>query len=80
MNIPAQKADTVLQVVVTNGKASTSIRAVVQKAPAKPAVKAVTNKDEYVTGTSKANFTVNVKNSAKKVIASAKADAKARSK
>lgn len=76
VNIPAQKADTVLQVVVTNGKASTSIRAVVQKAPAKPAVKAVTNKDEYVTGTSKANFTVNVKNSAKKVIASAKADAK----
>ncbi|MEK6446616.1 S8 family peptidase [Priestia aryabhattai] len=76
VNIRAQKADTVLQVVVTNGKASTSIRAVVQKAPAKPAVKAVTNKDEYVTGTSKANFTVNVKNSAKKVIASAKADAK----
>ncbi|MEH7326158.1 peptidase S8 [Priestia megaterium] len=76
VNIPAQKADTVLQVVVTNGKASTSIRAVVQKAPAKPAVKAVTNKDEYVTGTSKANFTVNVKNSAKKVIASGKADAK----
>jgi cell wall-associated protease len=76
VNIPAQKADTVLQVVVTNGKASTSIRAVVQKAPAKPAVKAVTNKDEYVTGTSKANFTVNVKNSAKKLIASAKADAK----
>jgi cell wall-associated protease len=76
VTIPAQKADTVLQVIVTNGKASTSIRAVVQKAPAKPAVKAVTNKDEYVTGTSKANFTVNVKNSAKKVIASAKADAK----
>jgi cell wall-associated protease len=74
VKIPVQKTDQLLHVNVANQLAETTIRTVVEKAPEKPKVNRLTNNDTHVTGKVSPGLTVNVKDAAKKVIATAKAD------
>jgi cell wall-associated protease len=72
ISIPVQKAGQVINVIVSQGNAEATIRKVVEKAPNKPIVKRVTNKDVYITGSAAPNLKVNIKNAARKIIATGK--------
>ncbi|MFC7393178.1 S8 family peptidase [Scopulibacillus cellulosilyticus] len=80
VKIPVQKAGQLVHINASdkNGLAKASIKIAVKKgkAPASPKVNSVSNKDTTVTGKTLANIKVNVKNSSKKVMASAKSNSK----
>lgn len=78
VNIATQKQDQVLYVKATKGDAKTSYKVVVVKGKPSgtPKVNAVKTKDTAVKGKANSKAMIRVKNKSKKVIASAKADAK----
>jgi cell wall-associated protease len=70
VTIPVQKADQILEVIITNQKASTTIKKMVEKAPNKPYVNKLTNQSTAITGSAEPNLKVAIKNPSRKVIAS----------
>ena len=70
ITIPVQKADQILEVIISNQDASTSIKKIVEKAPNKPYVNKLTNQSTSISGSAVPNLKVTIKNSSRKVIAS----------
>ncbi|MCR8850570.1 peptidase S8 [Rossellomorea sp. SC111] len=70
ITIPVQKADQILDVIISNQDASTSIKKIVEKAPNKPYVNKLTNLSTSVSGSAEPNLKVTVKDSSRKIIAS----------
>ncbi|WRP06373.1 Ig-like domain-containing protein [Rossellomorea aquimaris] len=70
VSIPIQKADQILEMIISSQAAKTSIKKRVEKAPNKPYVNKLTNQSVSISGSAEPNLKVNVKNSSRKIIAS----------
>jgi len=70
VSIPIQKADQILEMIISSQAAKTSIKKWVEKAPNKPYVNKLTNQSVSISGSAEPNLKVNVKNSSRKIIAS----------
>lgn len=74
LTIPVQKAEQILDVIITFQDATTTIKKVVEKVPDKPYVNKVTNLSTVITGSAEPNLKVTIKDSSRKVIASGTAN------
>jgi cell wall-associated protease len=70
LSIPVQKADQILEVMISNQDASTTMKRIVEKAPNKPYVNKLTNQSTSISGSAEPNLKVTIKDSARKIIAS----------